>query len=1383
MGSRDDNHTLPPLIDFGEEDNASPSTGAQPFNYTSSSPLRDPFSAFELSPTGSSSSPFHSEQWEVTHSAAGSSSTPFFFDQTPITFNGVDFPASSQSTSGNCPSSKSYTYKHNGSPYEGKDLLSDFSAASVSCPQIDLLSSPDVSSHRISESKSSPGLSSLSQQSLPRDTLLQQALDSMSFHTPPMCKNPSSKNMGSSNDFRASLNQASSESPFSVSLSTKDSSPYMSQGANDSEGFWSDPFPQPVKEKMTEVTQLRSSQNGLKFHGKAMDVLEDADFGRFFDVAKPTTGGFESFHSGKKPAVGESDTWPFEGHSGSFHYSAFLDDKQGSQTQNVNNMQKFQDAGKDNQPLHQKTAKLQESHGTTVGRMKEFVSAGGRRGGFKAPDRGEDGPVAFELRPQPLQEMPVQPTRVLACTDTALWLGCDQGIMVWDIPGAFKSSCDGKSNMKGDEDAAAYSRSVHELAPLCLVADTTNHLMWSGHKDGRVRAWHLTFEHASENASDGNTAVFTWQAHQTAVLAMIVTSYGELWTGSDSGSLRVWPQNVIAQAFSSSKESMHVATSLVATSYIELRTRGMSAGASSLATIDVRFLIAEHSQCRVWSGGSHLLALWDARTKDVLKVFGPNADAEFPSPNVSPIREIGKGEEIKPNVTKALKKEKNLGTLSFFQRSRNAVIGAADAVLRAAVGVQSIDDSKKMEALVSAADGNVWAGYANGRLGQWDSSGNWLADYRHSSTAVRCMYAFGNQIFVGYADGVVHALAMSSGKLLRAWRAHKSSVAKLGVCGNHLFTLADNGGVRGWFITSRSTFDKALHQRMISKQGSYLRQENLKILAGTWNVGQEKASFKSMLSWLEKGCIEASIIAVGLQEVEMGAGALAMAAAKETVGLAGSVNGQWWLDNIEDVLIKKKPFVRVGSRQLAGLLIGVWVTKEFLPYVGGVDVGAVACGFGRAFGNKGAVAVKVMVFRRTVCVVNCHFAAHMDGVAKRNADFDHIYQRMAFGRSFGGVGLAATTMAASAVQIIRGNNNRQDTQSLEQTDIYLEKDNESDAGATMPELSEADLLIWVGDFNYRLADLSYTEAVGLVYAKNWEELIKKDQLRSEMKAGKVFQGMREAYITFQPTYKFDKGSTELGYDTSDKRRIPAWCDRVLYRDSFDSCEVEAAERKLGLSRPIAASASWYEACMATVESDHKPVSCLLDVQVAVINEAARRWEYGRFLRTDPEALTMQNQINIVPETVVHMNNVVLVNRTKATLEISNESAEETALFSIHCEGEPIGSLSQNQLFERKHGTCGLPFWLQVLPASGVIHPRQTVEVVIQYAGRDISIEDESSSKGISDLEHRKIVILVVKVTGLISSSSKQHQVRVSHSFSTASGDQRGSYSQRGINYR
>jgi hypothetical protein len=102
----------------------------------------------------------------------------------------------------------------------------------------------------------------------------------------------------------------------------------------------------------------------------------------------------------------------------------------------------------------------------------------------------------------------------------------------------------------------------------------------------------------------------------------------------------------------------------------------------------------------------------------------------------------------------------------------------------------------------------------------------------------------------------------------------------------------------------------------------------------------------------------------------------------------------------------------------------------------------------------------MMVFRRTICVVNGHFAAHMEGVSKRNADFVHIYQRMAFGRIYGGLGLAASAMAgnslfsyfltyfasfipsicttspffllvASAVQIIRGAGMRQEGSSIE----------------------------------------------------------------------------------------------------------------------------------------------------------------------------------------------------------------------------------------------------------------------------------------------------------------------------------------------------------------
>lgn len=63
-----------------------------------------------------------------------------------------------------------------------------------------------------------------------------------------------------------------------------------------------------------------------------------------------------------------------------------------------------------------------------------------------------------------------------------------------------------------------------------------------------------------------------------------------------------------------------------------------------------------------------------------------------------------------------------------------------------------------------------------------------------------------------------------------------------------------------------------------------------------------------------------------------------------------------------------------------------------------------------------------------------------------------------------------------------------------------------------------------------------------------------------MAAGRVFRGLREGQIGFRPTYKFDRASANpFAYDTSEKRRIPAWCDRVFFRGSkaFPGPEVGA----------------------------------------------------------------------------------------------------------------------------------------------------------------------------------------------------------------------------------
>ncbi|KAL0383819.1 UNVERIFIED_CONTAM: Type I inositol polyphosphate 5-phosphatase 12 [Sesamum calycinum] len=131
-----------------------------------------------------------------------------------------------------------------------------------------------------------------------------------------------------------------------------------------------------------------------------------------------------------------------------------------------------------------------------------------------------------------------------------------------------------------------------------------------------------------------------------------------------------------------------------------------------------------------------------------------------------------------------------------------------------------------------------------------------------------------------------------------------------------------------------------------------------------------------------------------------------------------------------------------------------------------------------------------------------------------------------------------------------------------------------------------------------------------------------------MKAGKVFQGMREALIRFPPTYKFEKGKPGLGgYDSGEKKRIPAWCDRILYRDNRTGPTKECS-----LECPVIASIYQYEARMDVIESDHKPVRCKLNVDIAYIDKSVRRQEFGRILHTNDAIKGYLEALRFVPET-------------------------------------------------------------------------------------------------------------------------------------------------------
>ncbi|KAF5728757.1 Endonuclease/exonuclease/phosphatase family protein isoform 7 [Tripterygium wilfordii] len=977
--------------------------------------------------------------------------------------------------------------------------------------------------------------------------------------------------------------------------------------------------------------------------------------------------------------------------------------------------------------------------------MLEFIGSGGGSGIFKVPIRAAvhpGRPPCLELRPHPLRETQVGKfLRNIVCTDKQLWAGQESGVRVWSFEDAHEAGRGvGGKVRRGDEDAAPFHESGNMSPTMCLMVDWGNRLVWSGHKDGKIRSWKMD-QSLKDDAliKEG----LSWQGHKGPVLSMVMSSYGDLWSGSEGGIIKIWPWESMEKSLSLSPEEKHMAALLVERSSIDLRSQVTINGTCSISSSDVKCLLSDNVRAKVWCAQPSSFSIWDARTKELLKVFNVDGQLENRADVPSSQDQQPVEDEMKVKFVSTSKKEKSGG---FLQRSRNAIMGAADAVRRVATrGAGAfVEENKKTEALLLAVDGTIWTGSTNGLLVQWDGNGNRLQEFNHHSCAVQCFCSFGTRIYVGYVSGMIQVMDLE-GSLIAGWIAHNGPVIKLAAGHGYVFSLATHGGIRGWNITSPGPLDNIIRSELAAQEVIYTRRESFRILIGTWNVGQGRASHESLTSWLGSVASDVGIIVVGLQEVEMGAGFLAMSAAKETVGLEGSSVGQWWLDNIGKALDEGTAFERMGSRQLAGLLVSLWVRKNLRTHVGDIDAGAVPCGFGRAIGNKGGVGLRIRVYDRIMCFVNCHLAAHLEAVNRRNADFDHIYRTMVFSRS-SHLSNTAAAGVSTASHILKSTNS---------TSVNSEE--------PKPDLSEADMVVFFGDFNYRLFGISYDEARDFVSQRCFDWLREKDQLRAEMKAGKVFQGMREALIRFPPTYKFERRQAGLGgYDSGEKKRIPAWCDRIIYRDNrsdpMSGCS---------LNCPVVSSVIMYDACMDVTESDHKPVCCKFHVQIAHADRSVRREEFGKIITSNEKLRSMLEELRYVPETNVSTTNIILQNQDTSILRITNKCANEKAVFQITCEGQSTLRDDGEPADNRPRGALGFPRWLEVTPAAGIIEPQQYVEVSVHHEEFHTLEEfvDGIPQNWWCEDTRDKEVILAVNVQGRCSTEKSRHLIHVRHCFS------------------
>uniref|UniRef100_A0A6U4Y8Y4 Inositol polyphosphate-related phosphatase domain-containing protein n=1 Tax=Hemiselmis andersenii TaxID=464988 RepID=A0A6U4Y8Y4_HEMAN len=312
----------------------------------------------------------------------------------------------------------------------------------------------------------------------------------------------------------------------------------------------------------------------------------------------------------------------------------------------------------------------------------------------------------------------------------------------------------------------------------------------------------------------------------------------------------------------------------------------------------------------------------------------------------------------------------------------------------------------------------------------------------------------------------------------------------------------------------------------------------LRVLCGTWNLGGLSAPQISLAPWLCPASCD--LYAIGAQEVE---GRPGLSMARERVGWEAKL-----------ITTMGPSFTVVAKHCIGTTHLMVFARNELMKNISDIHSAHVLTGVGSVVANKAGIGICFDIFSTSFLFVTAHFAAHTAKVLDRNRDFALIDEGLA--------PLMCPSIAKASPH--------------SQAKPREEKAGANE-GAKWSCSALFDRVFWVGDFNYRLeAERETVEAaLKLSDDEGIAQLQLVDQLTEEMSHGRVFKGFEEPAVGFNPTYKYDRWTDS--YDSSSKRRVPAWTDRVLYRTDPHSpgsveCKVYTASDEIKASdhRPVAA---------------------------------------------------------------------------------------------------------------------------------------------------------------------------------------------------------------------
>ncbi|KDN52648.1 DNase I-like protein [Tilletiaria anomala UBC 951] len=409
---------------------------------------------------------------------------------------------------------------------------------------------------------------------------------------------------------------------------------------------------------------------------------------------------------------------------------------------------------------------------------------------------------------------------------------------------------------------------------------------------------------------------------------------------------------------------------------------------------------------------------------------------------------------------------------------------------------------------------------------------------------------------------IVYDVSERPFKILKLWPAHTEPVIGMRVdsFGINIGRLqvasgGQDGHVQIWDgLLATDWIEGELNKR----EREFCTHRPIRTLQLTWNIdaaepedlNADQENFEFLPRFLSSG-ERPDIIIFGLQELidleDKRLTAKSLLLGKKKVGheLGDRISSQYrkWEDKLVSAvrlaLHADEPYTLIHSEMLVGLMTCIFVRTAETGSLRDCALGIVKTGMGGRYGNKGAIVARLVVDDTSMCFVNCHLAAGQRHVQRRNENVLHIIENASVLEA----GMA--TKAAALMAYVGGGNGEM--------------------------ILDHEAVFWSGDLNYRI-DMKRERCLKHLSNGDLQPLLDADQLRREMNENPRFRlkTFNEAPIIFIPTYKFDRHTNQ--WDTSEKKRSPAWCDRILWHDR-------------GTNKVMCLD---YRRCETTV-SDHRPV--------------------------------------------------------------------------------------------------------------------------------------------------------------------------------------------------